>query len=348
MARLVELVVGGRSVKAVVFEEFGGPEVLKYVEVPKPSPGPGQVLVKTMAAGVCKADWRVRTGRSQWLTRPFPVTVGYESAGIIEALGAGVSGFTVGQPVHVLHMAVYGTNADYMAVTADDVAPLPAGIDFDAAAAAFNYFVAWGLLNQIVQASAGQSLYIGGAAGGIGTAVIQLARHQKVDVIASASTEAKCSYLRSLGIDKVFNYKAEDDVTAVKRLSGGRGVDYVYDQVAGPAFCRQFDMLATYGQIVLYNYLGGYPEDKEIIHVLQTRCEGCFGIRYFSIHVHDSDPAGFRKVKEEVLGLIASGAVKPPIYKVLPLAEARKAHEMIEAGEVLGKLVLHPEGQEGR
>jgi NADPH2:quinone reductase len=102
-------------------------------------------------------------------------------------------------------------------------------------------------------------------------------------------------------------------------------------------------MLATYGQIILYNYLGGYPEDKEIIHILQSRCEGCYGIRYFSIHVHDTDPAGFRKVKEEVLGLIAAGALRPPIYKVLPLSEARAAHEMVDAGEVLGKLVLHPE-----
>jgi NADPH2:quinone reductase len=329
--------------KAVVFEEFGGPEVLKYVDVPKPAPGPGQVLVKTKAAGVCKADWRVRVGRSQWLTCPFPVTIGYESAGIIEALGPGVSGFAVGQPVHVLHMAVHGTYADYMAVTADDVAPLPPGMDFDAAAAAFNYFVAWGLLNQIVNASEGQTLYIGGAAGGIGTAVIQLAQHQKVGIIASASTQAKCDYLMGLGVDKVFNYAVEDDVAAVRRLSGGSGVDYVYDQVAGPAFCRQFDMLATYGQIILYNYLGGYPEDKEIIHILQSRCEGCYGIRYFSIHVHDTDPAGFRKVKEEVLGLIASGAITPPIYKVLPLSDARKAHEMIDSGEVLGKLVLHPE-----
>jgi len=329
-------------VKAVVFEEFGGPEVLRYVDIPKPAPGPGQVLVKTKTAGVCKADWRVRTGNSQWLTCPFPVTIGYESAGIIEALGLGVSGFTVGQPVHVLHMAVYGTYAEYMAVTADDVTPLAAGMDFDAAAAAFNYFVAWGLLNQIVQAAEGQTLYIGGAGGGIGTAVIQLAKHQKVDVIASASTECKCAYLRGLGVEKVFNYKLEHDLAAVRRLSGGRGVDYVYDQVAGPAFCRQFDMLATYGQIILYNYLGGYPEDQEIIHILQSRCEGCYGIRYFSIHVHDSDPAGFRMVKEEVLGLIASGAVKPPIYKVLPLSEARKAHEMIDSGEVLGKLVLHP------
>jgi NADPH2:quinone reductase len=299
--------------------------------------------VRTKTAGVCKADWRVRTGDSQWLTCPFPVTLGYESAGIIEALGPGVSGFTVGQPVHVLHMAVYGTYADYMAVTAADVAPLPPGMDFDVAAAAFNYFVAWGLLNQIVQAAEGQTLYIGGAAGGIGTAVIQLAQHQKVNIIAGASTEDKCAYLRGLGVEKVFNYKVEDDVAAVRALSGGRGVDYVYDQVAGPAFCRQFDMLATYGQIILYNYLGGYPEDKEIVHILQSRCEGCYGVRYFSIHVHDADPAGFRKVKEEVLALMASGAVKPPIYKVLPLSEARKAHEMIESGEVLGKLVLHPE-----
>jgi NADPH2:quinone reductase len=336
--------MGGRFVKAVVFEQFGGPEVLKYVDLPVPEPGEGQVLVKMVSAGVCKADWRVRTGRSQWLTCPFPVTLGYEMAGIIAALGPGVSGFAVGQPVHVLHMACYGTYAEYMVVTADDVAPLPPGTDFDAAASAFNYFVAWGLLHQIVEAKAGQALYIGGAAGGVGTAVIQLAQHAGMEIIASASSETKCDYLRGLGVERVFNYKAENDVEAVRRLSGGRGMDYVYDQVAGPRFCRQFDMLATYGQIILYNYLGGYPEDKEIIHILQSRCEGCYGIRYFSIHVHDTDPAGFRKVKEQVFTLMASGAIKPPIYKVLPLSEAGRAHEMLEAGEILGKLVLHPEG----
>jgi NADPH2:quinone reductase len=330
--------------KAVVFEQFGGPEVLKYVDLPIPVPGEGQVLVKMVSAGVCKADWRVRTGRCQWLTCPFPVTLGYEMAGRIEALGPGVTGFSIGQPVHVLHMACYGTYTEYMAVTVDDVAPIPEGTDFDAAAAAYNYFVAWGLLNQIVEAKEGQTLYIGGAAGGVGTAVIQLAQLKKMNVIASASTEAKCDYLRSLGIEAVFNYKEEGDVAAVRRLSDDRGVDYVYDQVAGPEFCRQFDMLATYGQIILYNFLGGYPEDKDIIHILQSRCEYCYGIRYFSIHVHDTDPAGFREVKEQVLGLMADGSLKPPIYEVLPLSEARRAHEMIEAGEVMGKRVLHPEG----
>jgi len=329
--------------KAVVFREFGAPEVLEYVDLPMPVPAPGQVLVRMVSAGVCKADWRVRTGRCQWLTAPFPVTLGYEMAGRIEALGPGVTGFAAGQPVHVLHMACYGTYTEYMAVTADDVVPLPEGTDFDAAAAAYNYFVAWGLLNQIVEAKKGQSLYIGGAAGGVGTAVIQLAGIKGMNVVASASTDRKCDYLRGLGVEAVFNYKAENDVAAVKRLTGGRGVDYVYDQVAGPRFCRQFDMLATYGQIILYNYLGGYPEDKEIIHVLQSRCEYCYGIRYFSIHVHDTDPAGFRKVKEQVLALMAEGSLKPPIYRVLPLSEARRAHQMIESGEVLGKLVLHPE-----
>jgi NADPH2:quinone reductase len=329
--------------KAVVFEQFGGPEVLQYVDLPTPTPGEGQVLVKMAAAGVCKADWRVRTGRCQWLNAPYPVTLGYEGAGTIAALGPGVTGFAVGQPVHVLHMACYGTYTEYMTVTADDVCELPDGVDFDAAAAAFNYFVAWGLLNQIVEAKAGQSLYIGGAAGGVGTAVIQLAQQKGLKVIASASSDAKCDYLRALGVDAVFNHTVENDVEAVRRITGGCGVDYVYDQVAGPEFCRQFDMLATYGQIILYNYLGGYPEDKDIIHILQSRCEWCWGVRYFSIHVHDTDPVGFRKVKKEVFALMADGSLKPPIYKVLPLSEAARAHQMIESGEVLGKLVLHPE-----
>jgi len=178
----------------------------------------------------------------------------------------------------------------------------------------------------------------------VGTAVIQLAQLKNVNVIASASTDVKCDYLRSIGVDAVFNYKEENDVAAVRRLSDDRGVDYVYDQVAGPEFCRQFDMLTTYGQIILYNYLGGYPKDEEIVHILQSRCEYCYGVRYFSIHVHDTDPAGFRRVKQQVLELMADGRLEPPIYKVLPLSQARRAHEMIEAGEVMGKLVLHPEG----
>ena len=327
--------------KAVVFEKFGGPEVLQYVDLPIPAPREGQVLIKMASAGVCKADWRVRTGRCQWLNTPYPITLGYEGAGWIEALGPGVTEFTVGRPVHVLHMACYGTYTEYMTVTADDVVELPEGVDFDSAASAFNYFVAWGLLNQIVEAKAGQALYIGGAAGGVGTAVIQLAQLKGMNVIASASTDRKCDYLRGLGVDAVFNYRAENDVAAVKRITGGRGVDYVYDQVAGPEFCRQFDMLATYGQIILYNYLGGYPEDKDIIHILQSRCEYCWGIRYFSIHVHDTDPEGFKEVKRQVFALMAEGRLKPPIYRALPLSEAGAAHQMLESGEVLGKLVLH-------
>lgn len=328
--------------KAVVFNKFGGPEVLEYVDMPMPEPKEGQVLVRMVSAGVCKADWRVRTGRCQWLTEPFPVVVGYEMAGRIEALGPGVKGFSVGQPVHVLHMACWGTNAEYMAVTAEDVVAMTEGINFDAAASAYNYYVAWGLLNSVVDAKARESLYIGGAAGGVGTAVIQLAQHKGMQIIASASTEEKCSYLRNLGLTDVFNYKQEDAVEKVRAYTEGKGVNYVYDQVAGKDFCKQFDMLAVYGQIVLYNFLGGYPKDEEIIHILQSRCEFCYGIKYFSIHVHDEDPTGFKKVKEQVLDLIAMGKIKPPIYKALPLSEAKAAHEMIDSGEVLGKLVLHP------
>ncbi len=327
-----------------MFEEFGGPEVIKYVDLPVPEPGPGQVLVKMVSAGVCKADWRVRTGRCQWLTVPFPVTLGYEMAGIIVAVGRDVTGFEPGRPVHVLHMACYGTYSEYIAVTAADVVELPAAMDFDAAAGAFNYFVAWGLLNEIVQATAGQTLYIGGAAGGVGTAVIQFAQLKGLNVIASAGSAEKCAYLARLGVTGVFNYRERDDVEMVRELTGGRGVDYVYDQVAGPSFCRQFDMLATYGQIVLYNFLGGYPEDRDIVHILQSRCEGCYGIRYYSIHVHDSDPIAFKTMKRQVLELMANEQVKPPIHAVLPLSQARRAHEMIESGAVLGKLLLHPEG----
>ena len=328
--------------KAIVFDQFGGPEVLRAAELPIPDPKPGEVLVHLESAGVCKADWRVRTGRCQWLTAPFPVTLGYEMVGRIAGLGKGVTEFQIGQPVHVMSMACYGTYSEYMAITADDVCPIREGTSFDAAAGAYNYFVANGLLNEVVQTRAGESLYIKGAAGGVGTAVVQMGKMKDMTVIASASTQEKCEYLKRIGADFVFNYKEEDDVEKIRELTGGKGVNYVYDQLAGPDFCRQFDMLATYGQIILYNYLNGYPKDDQIIHILQSRCEGCYGIRYYSIHVHDDDPKAFRKVKEKVLGWISDGKLTPPIYKVLPLEQAAEAHRMLEAGEILGKLVLHP------
>ena len=111
--------------RAAVFDEFGGPEVLHVIELPIPKPGPGEVLVKMESAGVCRADWRVRTGRCQWLKAPFPVTLGYECSGRIAELGEGVTGLEVGQPVHVMSMACYGTYSEYLAITADDVTPMP-------------------------------------------------------------------------------------------------------------------------------------------------------------------------------------------------------------------------------
>ena len=329
--------------RAAVFDEFGGPEVLHVIELPIPKPGPGEVLVKMESAGVCRADWRVRTGRCQWLKAPFPVTLGYECSGRIAELGEGVTGLEVGQPVHVMSMACYGTYSEYLAITADDVTPMPEGTDFDTAACAYSYYVANGLLNEVVQSKEGESMYWRDAAGGVGTAAVQLAKLNGMTVIASAADEEKCEYIRGLGADYVFNYNEfPDEVAMVQKYSNGKGVNYVYDQFAGPDFCKQFDMLCTYGQIILYNYLKGYPEDKDIIHILQSRCEGCYGIRYYSIHVHDDDPESFFEIKKRILGLMAEGKLKAPIYKVLPLEGAAEAHRMLEDNEIIGKVVLHP------
>lgn len=330
--------------KAVVFDRFGGPEVLRYADLPVPAPGEGQVLVKMAAAGVCKADWRVRTGRCQWLTCPFPATLGYEGAGTVAALGRGDTGFAVGRPVHVLHMACYGTYTEYMAVTADDVVEIPEGVDFAAAACAFNYFVAWGLLHQIVDAKQGQdSLHRGrGRRDG----------HSRHPTGATDRHERhrQRQHRRQVRLPAELGGRERLQPQSREQRGGGQAAHRrpgsglcLRPGGRSPGFCRQLDMLATYGQIILYKYLGGYPEDKEIVHILQSRCEGCYGIRYFSIHVHDTDPEGFKKVKRQVLGLMAEGKRTPPIYQVLPLAEAARAHEMIEAGEVLGKLILRIE-----
>ena len=328
--------------KAVVFEQFGGPEVLRYADLPMPEPARGQVLVKMISAGVCKADWRVRTGRCQWLTCPFPVTLGYEMAGRVEALGPGVTGFAIGQPVHVLHMACYGTYTEYMAVTADDVVEMPEGIDFDAAAAAFNYFVAWGLLNQIVEAKEGQTLYIGGAAGGVGTAVIQLAQLQ--EHARRSQRQHRREVRLPTGTGGRRRLQLQDRETTSRRSSASPAAGaWTTSTTRWPA--RSSAASSTCwpptGRSSSTTTWAAIPRTRRSSTSCRAAARCCYGIRYFSIHVHDTDPEGFKKVKRQVLGAHGRRRAQASHLQGPTALRGGRAHQMIESGEVLGKLVLH-------
>lgn len=325
--------------KAIRIESHGGPEVLQLVDIPKPAPGEGQVLVKAHAIGVGKPDVLLRTGVYRWMP-PMPAVPGTEMAGTIAAVGPGVSAHRVGDRVMVYHLKA-GCYAEYAVVPASDATPLTDGIAFEDAVSIPNYQVAWALVHRAARGVEVKSLYVNGAAGGVGSAVIQLARLEGITVVAGASSDAKCEFARSQGAQHAINYSREKVAARVLEMTDNRGVDLVLDHLVGPSFTENLDMLASMGMIVSFNALGGLP-DRDLFREMRAHLPGSPAVRCFTMHSYDRDPAGKAELAANVASLLAQGKVKPAIHARLPLAEARRAHQMLDAREVLGKLVLVP------
>lgn len=184
-------------------------------------------------------------------------------------------------------------------------------------------------------------MYISGAAGGIGTTMVQMAKTAGIKVIASASTEEKCKVLRSLGADTVFNYKETDENNAVLAATAGKGADVIFDQIAGEGLAGKFDFLADFGQIILYNWLKGSPELNQLDTIIK-RAWHAQAIRSFSFHVFDDKPERRMANAEKCFDMIRDGRVKPYVCKDFPLEQAREAHELLDSGKAIGKIIMHP------
>lgn len=328
--------------KAVVIDQFGGPQMLRYTDVEKPTPKADEVLVRNVYIGVGKPDFLVRTGKDTLLAGKLPgLIIGNECAGIVEATGEAASEYEPGQKVVVNSGLGYGAYAEYIAVPKKFVTVLPDDYPLQCAPGFLNYMVAYALLNEAGRGTDRQSLYISGAAGGVGTALIQTALLEGIDVIASASTDKKCEYLKRLGARCVFNYTEEREKKVIQDYTNGRGVDLIYDQRAGKRFREQFDYLAEFGMIVLYNWLEGSPELDELDTIID-RSSHAQAVRSFSFHVYDTKPQRLQKIREICIKRIVSGELVPIFYDDLPLSEARHAHELMDSGEIMGKLIMHP------
>lgn len=325
--------------KAAQIAAYGGPEVIEIIDLPTPTPGEGEVLVRAAAIGVGKPDYLLRSGIYRWKP-PLPTILGNEMSGHIEALGPGVTGLRVGQPV-----LVFGTGggryAEYNAVSMALVTPLPESVDLDDAVSIPNYVIAWALLFEAAWGARHQSAYANGAAGGMGSAIIDLCRSQGIEIIAGASSDAKCAFAKSVGADHTVNYSRDNAVEAVLAATGGRGVDLAFDQLIGPRFTDSFAMLAPLGMVLSYNALAGLPEE-ETFAALRAQGAKSPAVRCFSWHAFDGQPERGRRIIADVVAQFAAGAFHPPLHDRLPLAEARRAHEMLDAREIMGKLVLKP------
>ena len=302
-------------------------------------PRDGEVVVRAHAIGVGKPDVLFRTGVYRWRP-PLPAVPGAELAGVIEAVGRGVTGLSAGGPVLVYRFAG-GCYAEKIALPASEVTPLPETVDLDDAVSIPNYQVAWALLNEAARGLAPKTVYVNGAAGGIGAAVIQLCRLAGIDIIAGASTAEKCAFARAQGATHTVDYGRENVVERVREFTNGRGADLILDHIVGKDFTDNLKMLAPMGMIVSFNALGGFPE-KDLFREMRAHLPLSPAVRCFTMHSFDHDPDARRRIAAHTVELFATGKVRPPIHARLSLADARRAHEMLDAREALGKIVLKP------
>ena len=326
--------------RAIQMEKTGGPEVLEYVEMRKPEPIAGQVLVHLHAIGVGKPDVLVRTGIYKWMP-PLPTTPGVEATGHVAEVGSGVEGLRIGDPVFVYSWKTRGCYAEYIAAQASDVTPLPATVNLDEAATLANFIVARAILHDVPRGPNLRTLYVNGAAGGVGSAIVQMAKLEGIEVIAGASSTMKCEFVRKLGASHAIDYSIGNVADQVLACTNGRGVDLVCDQIVGPDFTDSIRMLANWGTIVSFNALGGMPA-QETFTAMRANLPKSPGIRCFTLHTYDDDPNSLRRLVGETVDLFASSRIRPAIFERIPLSEARKAHELLDARKILGKVILKP------
>lgn len=328
--------------KAIQMQRPGGPEVLEYVELPLPEPRADEVRVRAQAIGVGKPDVMIRQGTYRWMP-PLPAIPGNEMAGVVDAVGAAVTSIVVGQKVLVSSRELPqrgGCYAEAICVPAAAVYALPSEIDAADAVSLGNYQLAGALLYES-GARRPASILVHGAAGGVGTALVQLAVADGLTVIGIVSTAEKLAFARAAGAPHVIDRSRESVSERVAALTGGRGVDMVLDHVAGEHFTDNLDLLAPRGTLLSYNALAGLPQ-KNVLGELRRLAGRSLGVRTYSIHTLDDEPPLRRALMQRAIELMAAGRLRPPRATCLPLAQAARAHAMLDASEVLGKLVLVP------
>jgi NADPH:quinone reductase-like Zn-dependent oxidoreductase len=307
------------TMKAVRIHAYGGTDVLAYEDAPLPTPGDGEVLIRVYATTVNPFDCAVRAGyMSTYFNYTFPLILGTDVSGVVEAVGAGVTSFAPGDKVYArAGVTRDGAYAEYVVVSASDVSAKPQSLDhIHAAAMPHATLTAWQALNGAVNLTKGQTVLIHAAAGGVGHIAVQLAKLRGAKVIGTAS--ANLDLLRDLGVDEAINYSTTSFENVV------HNVDVVLDTVGGDVQQRSWSVLKPGG--ILVSTVQAPSEEIAAAH----------GVRQY--FVFSSPPIG--KTLAEVATLVDAGQIKPVVSTVLPLQQARQAHGLIEGKHARGKIVL--------
>jgi NADPH2:quinone reductase len=321
--------------KAIRVHGVGGPEVLRYEEIPVPAPGPGQALVRVEAAGLNFIDVYERTGLYQV---ELPRTLGVEAAGVVTAVGREVTSLAPGD--RVAYTGVAGADAEYAAVPADRLVPLPPGVSTrQAAAVLLQGMTAHYLASSTYALRAGDICLVHAAAGGLGLLLCQIAKRHGARVIGTVSTEAKAALARAAGADDIILYTEQDFELEVKRLTGDAGLQVVYDSVGKTTFLKGLNCLARRGMMVLCGQSSGpvEPIDPQLLH----RKGSLFLTRPSLFHYMASREELLARARD-VLGWVADGTLTVRIDREYPLAKAAAAHRALEARQTTGKVLLIP------
>ena len=321
--------------KAIRVHATGGPEVLRLEDLATPAPAKGEALVKIEAAGVNYTDIYYRMG---WTKAALPFTAGVEGAGVVEALGPEVSGFTPGD--RVAYTGPLGAYAEYAAVPAWRLVRLPGGTDARTAAAAMlQGMTAHYLCHSTYPLAAGETALVHAAAGGVGLLLVQMAKMLGARVIGTVGTEEKAKLAREAGADEVVVYTKSDFEAEVKRLTGGRGVQVVYDSVGKTTFDKSLNCLAPRGYLVLFGQASGPvpPCDPQILNA-----KGSLFLTRPTLGHYTATSEELNERAGDVLGWIASGRLRLRVEAALPLKDAAEAHQRLASRGTSGKLLLLP------
>ena len=343
-ATLLTVALRGRGVPsggmyAITTDEHGGPEVLRWAEVPDPELAAGEVVVEVAAGALNRADLLQRKG----FYPPPPGAseiIGMECSGRIAALGDGVSGWQVGDQVCALLAG--GGYAEKVAVPAGQLLPVPAGVSLiDAAGLPEVAATVWSNLIGVARLQAGELVLIQGGTGGIGTHAIQVATALGARVAATAGNPERLDRCRELGAELAIDYHDTDIADQLRKASDGRGADVILDNMGAAALTDNLDRLAPGGRLVIIGMQGGTKTELDLSKLLRKRNSiAATNLRGRPTDGPDGKAAIIADVRAGVWPLIESGKVKPIIHARLPMSDAAEAHRQLEAGGVIGKLLL--------
>jgi NADPH:quinone reductase-like Zn-dependent oxidoreductase len=325
--------------RAVMLTKAGGPEALKVVELPVETPGPGQLRIRVRAAGVCSTDLIALAGKYRYAPK-IPFVPGYEVAGVVDAIGAGVEGFEPGQRVAAL--TVFGSFAEFLVRDAEHFVAIPDAVsDRDAAAVVLNFGTAWQMIHRTAKVQAGQTALVNGAAGGVRTAALQLLKLAGLKIYGSASAP-KHGLLRPLGAMPI-DYRAGAIDRLTRALEPG-GVDYVFDAIGGPAIGPCIGALRRGGTLVAFGFVNAtdfLSQTAMFANIfLGARLRGRRGKFYGITMLYRKDPAPLHEDLRKIFALLAEKKIDPLVSRTFPLPDARKALELLAGGTVEDKIVL--------